>query len=270
MLRERVLTALVLLPIFTVSVVAGGVWYWGAVLLTLSIAGWEWGRLFGQPGFTGSLAGVLGLIWVILLNVYAPDLNVAGPGVVLLLTLTLLQVVVRTGRGYLHPENSFMVALAGGLYLGWMGMHLVMLRNLPDGLYWTLTVLPAVFAADSWAYICGRLFGRRKLAPRISPNKTWEGYLAGIVGAVLTTGLLAVLWSTLGVRATFVDGALIGLAVGTLSVLGDLGISAFKRLRGVKDASKLLPGHGGVLDRLDTVLVGGALGYYYVLWFVIA
>lgn len=268
MLRQRLLTAIVLLVVFAVCVAAGGVWYWGMVLAALSLCGWEWTRLFGQPGLTGSLAGVLGLIWVMLLDVQLPDLHLLGPGVVLMLVLILVQVVVRTGKSYPHPENSFMVALAGGLYLGWMGMHFVMLRNLDDGLYWSLLALPAVFAADSFAYVVGTRFGRHKLAPRISPGKTWEGYIGGIVGAVVITGLLAALWSARGVPSTFRDGAAIGFLVGVLSVLGDLGISAFKRQRGVKDSSNLLPGHGGFLDRLDSALVAGAIGYYYVLWFV--
>ncbi|MCZ7546942.1 MAG: phosphatidate cytidylyltransferase [Anaerolineae bacterium] len=240
-----------------------------AALLALSIAGWEWARLFGQPGFTGSLAGVLGLIWVMLLDVQLPERGLMGPGVALVLMLTLLQMVIRTGRNYPHPENSFMVALAGGLYLGWMGIHLVLLRNLPDGMYWTLIALPAIFAADTLAYIFGRLLGRHKLAPRISPGKTWEGYIAGVIGAVVITGLLAALWATQGAASTFADGAIIGLLVGGLGVVGDLGISAFKRQMGVKDSSHLLPGHGGILDRLDSVLVAAAVGYYYVVWFIL-
>ncbi len=267
MLRQRLLTAIPLFIIFILVVAAGDLWYWGMVLLALSLAGWEWARLFGQPGFTGSLAGVLGLIWVMLLDVQLPDLELLRPGVALVLMLTLLQLVLRRGRGYPHPENSFMVALAGGLYLGWMGMHLVMLRNLSDGLFWTLTAVPAVFAADSFAYVVGTSLGRHKLAPRISPSKTWEGYIGGVVGAVLLTGLLAALWSARGVPSTFADGAMIGLLVGVLSLLGDLGISAFKREMGVKDSSNLLPGHGGFLDRLDSVLVAAVVGYYYVLWF---
>jgi phosphatidate cytidylyltransferase len=279
MMRERILTAILLLIVFVVSAAYGGVLYWGLALVTLSLAGWEWTRLFGQRGLTGSLPGVLSLIWIMLLavlpssslsaspDVQLPYVNLLWPGVAVVLILALGQMVIRARQGYSEPATSFSVTLGGGLYLGWMGMHVVMLRQLPDGLYWTLIVLPAAFAADTAAYVFGQVLGRHKMAPRISPGKTWEGYVAGVVGALVVSGLLAALWSTLDVRCTFADGAVIGLLGGGLSVLGDLGVSAFKRQMGVKDTGKLLPGHGGMLDRLDTVLVTGVIGYYYVLWF---
>ncbi len=267
-MRQRIQTGSVLFVIFITVVLTGDILYWGAVLAALSLAGWEWGRLFGERGLAG--LPVLGFVWAVMLDLRWPEYALLRPGVALVLTLAMAQMVIGAHRGAHQPTTRFHVELSGGLYLGWMGMHLVLLRALPDGLYWTLTVLPTVFAADTAAYLVGRQIGKHKLAPRISPKKTWEGYLAGIVGAVMAGGLLGALWQSarFGAQTTPAHGAAIGLLCGTLCVFGDLGISAFKRQMKVKDSSHLLPGHGGLLDRLDTVLWASVIGYYYVLWFV--
>lgn len=263
---QRARTAFILLAIFLVAGVAGGTWYWAACLVVLSLAGWEWARLFGQRGLTGSLGGVLGLIWVMLLDVQWPDLQLLRPGIAIVLIVAMVQMAIRTGKGLPEPATSFSVKLAGGLYLGWMGMHLPMLRMLPDGLSWTFVTLGSVVVADTTAYFIGRQIGKHKIAPRISPGKSWEGYLAGIIGAMAAGGIFSAL--LIGARQSPVHGMLIGLLCGVLCLFGDLGISGFKRQMGVKDSSGLLPGHGGILDRLDTVLVGAVIGFYYVQWLV--
>jgi phosphatidate cytidylyltransferase len=161
---------------------------------------------------------------------------------------------------------GFASTLAGGLYLGWLGGHFVALRALPDGGWWTGLALPAVWIADSVAYIVGVRWGRTPLMPDVSPKKSWEGYLAGIVGGALGTAGLAALWRTLGAgpSITPTHGMVIGLLAGIIGPIGDLGISALKRQVGAKDSSGLLPGHGGMLDRLDSLIVTVPLGYYYI------
>lgn len=264
---QRARTAFVLLLIFLVAVAVGGTWYWGACLIVLSLAGWEWARLFGQRGLTGSLGGVLGLIWVMLLNVQWPNLQLLRPGISAILIIAMVQMVIRAGKGFPEPATSFSVKLAGGLYLGWMGMHLPLLRMLSGGLAWTCVTLGAVVVADTTAYFVGRRIGKHKIAPRISPGKSWEGYLSGMLGAAVTGGILGAMLA--GGRQSAAHGLIIGVLCGSICIFGDLGISAFKRQMDVKDSSGLLPGHGGFLDRLDTVLVGGVLGFYYASWFIV-
>jgi phosphatidate cytidylyltransferase len=163
---------------------------------------------------------------------------------------------------------GFAFTLAGGLYLGWLGSHFVALRALPDGGWWTGLAVPAVWLADTLAYLVGARWGRTRLMPDVSPKKSVEGYVAGIVGGGLGTMGLAFLWRVLGAGPAIapLHGLAIGLLAGTVGPVGDLGISALKRHVGVKDSGRLLPGHGGLLDRVDALVVAVPVGYYYVVY----
>ncbi len=153
----------------------------------------------------------------------------------------------------------------GFVYIALTLTHLVLLRALPFGLQWIYLVLLIVMASDSAAYFTGINLGRRKLYPVISPNKSVEGAIGGLAG-----GLLAAFIS----RYTFfpvlnnVDCLVLGLGLGVLSQLGDLFESMIKRACAVKDSGSLLPGHGGILDRLDSLLFAFPLAYYYGRYFL--
>ncbi len=130
-----------------------------------------------------------------------------------------------------------------------------------------LLTLPAVWLADSGAYFIGKRFGRTPFSPRLSPKKTWEGYLAGVVVGILGTTLLAALWRSGAGPDTLITpwrGALLGGILAVITPLGDLGESMIKRQVGVKDSSNLLPGHGGAFDRIDSWLWAAPLGYYII------
>jgi phosphatidate cytidylyltransferase len=135
------------------------------------------------------------------------------------------------------------------------------LRQFGDGLAWIWVALLSTWGADSLAYFTGRTIGRTKLWPRHSPRKTWEGLIGGIVGGMVGA-ILAALVFDLRLSTVIVIGAIIPIA----GLFGDLSISMMKRQVGVKDSSNLLPGHGGVLDRLDSLLFVGIVVYYYALW----
>ena len=175
-------------------------------------------------------------------------------------------------RGREEAGTDFAITLSGVLYIGWLGAYLVSVRSLPEGMWWVLLVLPAIWFADAGAYFIGRAFGRHKLSPRLSPKKTWEGYIGGVVVAPIGTALLAVLWASLagpGSAITPLDGAILGLVLGVVAPLGDLGESMIKRQFGVKDLGKILPGHGGAFDRIDLWLWAAAIGYYIIIWLLL-
>ncbi len=147
----------------------------------------------------------------------------------------------------------------GFLYLPLLLGHMIPLRLLPDGREWIFLTLMVIMGCDSFAYFIGSKFGKRKLYPAVSPNKSIEGGLGGLLGSILAV-LIA--------RATFlpviglVDGILIGLLLGVAGQLGDLFESLLKRACKVKDSGSMIPGHGGVLDRLDSLLFAFPLVYY--------
>jgi phosphatidate cytidylyltransferase len=145
------------------------------------------------------------------------------------------------------------------------------LRAIPEGKWWFLIALPSVWLADSGAYLIGRRFGKHPFSPRLSPHKTWEGYWGGLLSGALSGGVLAALWSLAAGPATAIaawKGAVLGLILAALTPLGDLGESMIKRQVGVKDSSHILPGHGGIFDRIDSWLWAGVLGYYLVVWWL--
>ena len=133
-------------------------------------------------------------------------------------------------------------------------------------LFWTLSVVFNTWMADTGAYLLGRRIGRTPLMKDVSPKKTWEGYLSGIVFATAFGALLPLLWQALGASDAVspLRGAALALLVATVAPLGDLAMSMVKRYVDVKDSSNLIPGHGGFLDRLDSIIVAGLLGYYYL------
>jgi phosphatidate cytidylyltransferase len=155
---------------------------------------------------------------------------------------------------------SWMSMMAGLLYLGWLGSHFFRLRALPDMAWqWTGLTVITIWIADSFAYVIGRRFGRHKLSPRLSPNKTVEGYVGGIVGGIISACVLAYL---LNVNVVLAMG--LALIISSIAPMGDLAISLLKRSAGVKDSGNLLPGHGGALDRTDSLVWSVALAFYFL------
>jgi len=267
-LHTRLLTAVILIPIAVYLIYLGRLPFLALVTLLLTLAEIEFCHLVARDGFRPTLVFGVGLVWLFLLDAQFPTLGLLRPGMALILLGSLTwQLFHRRGS----PVADWSLTVTGGLYLGLCGACLIGLRSLlPDGLWWTLTVVFAIVVADSGAYFVGRVWGRHKLAPTLSPSKTWEGYAAGVVTGGLMTALLASLWRSgadAGTVVSSVDGLILGLLIATFAPLGDLAVSMIKRQVGVKDTGHIIPGHGGALDRMDSILWAVVIGYYYVLWF---
>ncbi len=199
-----------------------------------------------------------------------------GAVVPLILTASLLAIMVReVFRREMSQSLAHMaITVFGIMYVGWLGSHLVLLRQLPGTMAMESTVggrlvlLTALltWATDTSAYLFGVSIGRHKLIPRISPNKTVEGAVGGLLGAavvgwLLTKGMVPFI--------TPMAGIFLGLAVGVMAQLGDLVESLIKRDVGIKDTAELIPGHGGVLDRFDSMLFTAPVVYYYFRFFIV-
>ena len=261
--RWRYLTALGLIPVVAIVVLGlPPLVFQAALVLVVAAAAWEWSRLAGlllAPVFAAVAAGSLavaiaageafteGLAWVgtawwlvafvLIVRYRAADSAPARAG------------SAASSAGRSAPSGSAPArvgrALAGWLVLVPAGAALAAVHTRPGGAALAMTLLAVVWAADSGAWLCGRRFGRVRLAPEVSPGKTWEGVAGGLVagGAVGA----AAWWLALP-APSFLLAAL--LAAGA-SVVGDLYESLCKRRAGVKDSGRLLPGHGGLLDRID-------------------
>lgn len=157
------------------------------------------------------------------------------------------------------------LSIVPGLYLGWLGGAMVLVRNAPQGWHWTLFLFAIVFTTDTAAYFGGRAFGRTPLAPTISPKKTLEGaIISWAYGAFLAVGLVRFLQLPLGV----VPAIVLGLILSLTTTIGDLTMSFAKRQAQVKDASQLIPGHGGLMDRLDSLLPAAGVLSIFITYFV--
>ena len=151
----------------------------------------------------------------------------------------------------------------GAVYTGFMLSHLVLMRALPDGRSYVVVLFASVWASDVFAYFAGTAFGRHKLAPHVSPRKSWEGAVAGGLAASA-----AWIIARLFVRGAIpvVSLAIVGVGVAVAAIVGDLVESRIKREAGAKDSGDLLPGHGGFLDRFDSVIAAAVIAYYLLVW----
>jgi phosphatidate cytidylyltransferase len=271
MLIKRIAVAILLLPIGLAGILLGGWAYNLSIAAILALAGWEYVQLMQAGGFRPALWIVVGGTALLVVGRGWNGFT-SAPGLISLLVLVSMTYhLVAYERGRDQSGSDFAITLGGIIYLGWIGAYFISLRTLPDGKWWVLFVLPVIWVADTGAYFIGVRFGRHKLCPRLSPKKSWEGFLAGVATSTLAGALLAVLLPALPhawgppVSAAWPPlwkGALFGFILAALATLGDLGESMIKRQVGAKDSSKLLPGHGGVFDRIDSWLWGVVIGYY--------
>ena len=261
MLTQRLLVAAIGLPLLTVLLLLPEPLFAAAVLLILAAAAFEMVRALDHTRPLALPLGAGAATALLAATVRAwpldwPDFPLWG---FLLLAVVALGLVL----------SGWLVASLGGwwltavLYTGVFGTHLVLIRGFAEGQAWLVVLLAATFATDTGAYAIGRLFGRHLFAPKISPKKTWEGAIGGLViGGAAAVG--AVLALDLSLSGAWLP--VLALTLPVAAITGDLVESALKRRMDVKDMSHLLPGHGGLLDRLDSMLVVGVCLYWILKW----
>lgn len=265
MFLQRALITFTLGPIALYLIYLGGWFYFIPLAIILLLATLEYSQIAAKIGWRVPPLLIVPLVMVQWVLAQWPDTTLFGP--LLLLSLLILTAYAlwqyENGRGHAAPADWF-ATFAGLVLFGWICGHFFRLRGLPDMAWqWTMLAMLSTWIADSGAYLVGRfvagrgIVGKHALSPRLSPNKTVEGFVGGIVLGTLFTVLISLLLDIEPVQAL-----LLGLLVSTLGTIGDLGISLLKREAGVKDSGNLFPGHGGALDRIDSLMWTVAIAYY--------
>jgi phosphatidate cytidylyltransferase len=286
MLAQRLVAAAVGIPIILAVTLIGGPLFTAVAALILALAALEFVHMLGptagkgpsldstvgkgpspdrRPVWQPTPAALVAMAAVAAIAVgadngfdYWTGALVAGVGLALLYILAFSAVDDA-------PANwqSIVGAVA---YVGFLGSYLILVRDLHNGEHWLLLAVLGTWATDTSAYAVGKAIGRNKMAPRISPGKTWEGTAGALVGGLIAVPLLN--WP-LDLPMSTGEAILLGALLPPVAVLADLGESMLKRGAGVKDTSELIPGHGGFLDRLDSILFTVPLVYYFAIWAVL-
>lgn len=275
MLIKRILTSVCVIPILSIVIWFGEPYLTIIISLVGLCAAIEFYRLnnvIKEKNLT-----VFGVIWTLLLilsrnpelqSLLAPYIN---PDLLFPLIIT-SGLVVSLGilLSRKQKQNAFSDwawTFAGILYVGWLLSYIVALRALDDGKSWLFLVIFATFGSDSAAFFIGRAIGKHKLTPTISPNKTWEGAIGGLLGAIAIS-LLFLLHTPvqLSVYLNWWQIIILGFLISLFGQQGDLVESLLKRNTGVKDSGNFFPGHGGFLDRMDSIIFAVVVVYYWGLW----
>lgn len=269
MLRYRFASAFVLIPIVLGSVYFGGLAFFATIAVALLLAGYEYFDMTRRAGHHPMLLLGQALIVILLSDAFGhtdPSLSmIFGTNswqreiMTAAILLSLILAVFRHADDWIA---SWALTLSGALYIGGLGAFAILVRSLPNGLVWTAIALLTVWATDTGAYFFGTRLGRHGFFTAISPKKTWEGAVGGTLVGMLTMLVLGSLLPGLDPLHSLA----FGLGISVSGTFGDLAESLIKRQTGVKDSGSILPGHGGMLDRIDSLLFAAVFAYYFLIW----
>jgi len=264
-LRKRLIVIDIMVPVLAFFTIIGGWPFTIFIALILGLAAFELWRLFHSGGYSPSLPVmvIFVLAAIILRRVY--QFKFADFWLMLLICTSMFVHVLHQQKGIKTSAIDFAITIGGTVYLGWLGGYAISLRALENGVYWILLVIPIISLADTGAYLIGRVFGKHKMLPLVSPKKSWEGYLGGILTGILGGWGLASLWHIKVASILPFYGVIFGAVISILAPIGDFGESMIKRQFNAKDSGKFLLEHGGFLDRVDSSLWAAAIGYYLIL-----
>lgn len=261
MLYLRILSALIGIPIVIGSVYLGGPWYAFFLLLLVNLGTYEFNSILKRQGYNAPSAFSYISVSLFIVIIFFNQLELIYP--LAMLTFFLLFVSALSNTEKISITGAAL-SLWGIVYLGGMFGYMLLLRMLPDGAFYTYLLLIGVWIHDTAAYFVGVKWGLRKFAPQISPKKSVEGSLAGIGFTVAIFFSTAILIPGL-IPLNLGQVIILALGISVFAQLGDLLESAFKRQMDVKDSGGIIPGHGGILDRFDSLLLAAPFVYYFFL-----
>lgn len=262
MLLLRVLSALVGIPIVIAAVYYGGPWFALFLLLVVNAAIFEYNQVIkiGNSSFLAVISH-LGISFYMII-IYLEQYMLVTP---LFLVLFFVMFIAALFNMDFEEKPSLIdstLSLWGVVYIGVLFGYLLMLRLQPEGAFYTFALFAGIWIHDTMAYFIGVKWGIRKFAPQISPKKSVEGSLAGLSGTIILFFSAAILFPGLFTISP-VGAIILGLGISVFAQLGDLMESALKRQMQVKDSGSIIPGHGGVLDRFDSVMLAAPFTYYF-------
>ena len=271
-MKSRIVTASIGIPILVGVIFAGGIWFSIAVFALAVIGSLELNKLSNKIRFKTPRTMFLICACTIVvfshfltMEEYEDYYSFALISVVTAIILVWLIERIKYRTNILDSVTTYLMVICFGGCLAYG----ILLRSLDNGVYLAYWMILVVMVSDMAAFFVGRSFGKHKLAPNISPMKTIEGAIAGIIGAILTSLIINYIFAKFEIfdlNHSILIAVLGGLLVAITGIIGDLGESKLKRVAGVKDSGTIFPGHGGVLDRLDSVLLNLPVTYYGFVW----
>jgi phosphatidate cytidylyltransferase len=261
MLRQRILTAIIGLPLLVAIIWFGEPWFTLLIAAMAILGSFEFYRMSRHSKIQPLT--YFGIVWVLLivLSPHCPYTPTAPFLITSAIVISLIWLLFRPPKE--QAFNNWAWTMAGILYVGWLLSYWVSLRSLEIGRAWVFWAMFTTFASDTCAFFIGRAWGKHNLAPSISPGKTWEGVIGGLLGSIIASLILGIVFS---LPLSYWLIAFLGFIISIFAQLGDLVESLLKRNTGTKDSSRLVPGHGGVLDRIDSLIFTGIIVYYFVIF----
>jgi phosphatidate cytidylyltransferase len=258
-IKRRVLSALIFVPILGVAIFTR---FFPLLVLLIVIASLvEFYRLSFKELKLFSIIGVLGGVLIGLCG-WLGGYTFAMLGLVGAIFLIITNTLLHNVRSFTQTS----ITLFGTLYIGWLLTHLILLKNLPNGSRFLVALFLITWLTDTAAYGCGVIWGRHRVVPQISPKKTLEGFIGGLVSSILVA--LSIKFLRLIPQMTLLHSLILGSLLGGIGQIGDLFESLIKRDAGVKNSSSLVPGHGGVLDVFDSIIFTAPVMFYYSKFFL--
>ena len=265
----RIIVSIIAIPIIVAACIYGGIPFMIFVLGIALISFWEFTQLAKNKNVSANyILGAL-TIFIIVINVYFKFAEFSALLIVSSIIILIYELFRNRNSAILNLGGTFL----GILYIGLFSSTILIIREFfadsemlyPEGGYLIISIMVSIWVCDSAAFFLGSAFGKHKLFPRVSPNKSWEGAIAGFIFAIIT--MIAAKATVLDIL-TLTDVIIIGTIVGVIGQIGDLVESLIKRDAGVKDSSALIPGHGGIFDRFDSLFLTAPAVYCYLHFFI--
>ena len=263
-MKTRILSICVLVPIFISCAYLGGYPYLAMILLICGICAWEFARIYDCTGeFRIPLILSVVCVEILIIARYFLGVDASHRTLTFCIITAMIWGIWACEHEIPHSAVSFAVLTSDMVYIGWLGGYMISNRMQEDGFVKLMLIVSMVWTNDSFAYLVGRKIGKHKISKHVSPRKSWEGAIGGVVFTVLLAILAERFIPAVSAILNMKQIIILSLMVSIVGPLGDLGESMIKRSFGVKDSSHLIPGHGGFFDRFDAMFFAMPIGYYF-------